>query len=203
VGTFLASDCINTLLVFRDPAEPEIQDMDDDLRTIQRVLEGEIEAFRLLVEKYQEPLFAMIRNMLTNRTDCEDIAQEAFLAAYLHLSSYDSGKSQFSTWLFAIARNRCYNEAKRRRPVNLDSIEPPFALRHPADGLIAEEAAGTLDRALDSLPFEQRSAFVLAEIQDLPLEEVARIELVPLGTVKSRISRAKEKLRSVLAPVSE
>jgi RNA polymerase sigma-70 factor, ECF subfamily len=60
-----------------------------------------------------------------------------------------------------------------------------------------------LDRALDSLPFEQRSAFVLAEIQDLPLEEVARIEAAPLGTVKSRISRAKEKLRSVLATTSE
>jgi RNA polymerase sigma-70 factor, ECF subfamily len=177
--------------------------MNDDLRTIQRVLEGEIEAFRLLVEKYQKPLFAMIHNILANRADCEDIAQEAFLAAYLHLGSYNSSESRFSTWLFTIARNRCFNEAKRRKPANLDSIEPSIALRHPADGLIAEEAADTLDRALDSLPFEQRSAFVLAEIQDLPLEEVARIEAAPLGTVKSRISRAKEKLRSVLAPASE
>jgi RNA polymerase sigma-70 factor (ECF subfamily) len=177
--------------------------MNDDLRTIQRVLEGEIEAFRLLVEKYQKPLFAMIRNMLTNRADCEDIAQEAFLAAYLHLSAYDSDESRFSTWLFTIARNRCFNEAKRPRPVNLDSIQPSIALGHPADGLIAGEAADALDRALDSLPFEQRSAFVLAEIQDLPLEQVARIEAAPLGTVKSRISRAKEKLRSLLAPASE
>jgi RNA polymerase sigma-70 factor (ECF subfamily) len=177
--------------------------MSDDLRTIQRVLEGEIDAFRLLVEKYQKPLFAMIHNMLINRADCEDIAQEAFLAAYLHLGSYDSNESRFSTWLFAIARNRCFNEAKRRRPVNLDSVEPSIVFGHPADGLIAEEAAGALDRALDSLPFEQRSAFVLAEIQGLPLEEVARIEAAPLGTVKSRISRAKEKLRSVLATALE
>ena len=64
--------------------------MSDDLRTIQRVLKGESEAFRLLVEKYQKPLFALIRNMLTNPADCEDIAKEAFLAAYLHLGSYDS-----------------------------------------------------------------------------------------------------------------
>jgi RNA polymerase sigma-70 factor, ECF subfamily len=177
--------------------------MNNDLRTIQRILEGEIEAFRLLVEKYQKPLFAMIHNMLTNQADCEDIAQETFLAAYLHLGSYDSEESQFSTWLFTIARNRCFNETKRRRSVNLASIEPSIASRHPADRLIAQEAADALDRALDSLPFEQRSAFVLAEIQDLPLQEVAQIEAAPLGTVKSRISRAKEKLRSVLATALE
>ena len=177
--------------------------MNEDRQIIQRVLDGEIDAFRLLVEKYQKPLFAMIRNMLTGRADCEDIAQEAFLAAYLHLGSYESGKSRFSTWLFTIARNRCLNEAKRRRPTSLDTVEPTMALEHPADGLIAGEAADALDRALDALPFEQRSAFVLAEIQCLSLEEVARIEAVPLGTVKSRISRAKEKLRLSLAPVSE
>jgi RNA polymerase sigma-70 factor, ECF subfamily len=177
--------------------------MNDDLRTIRRVLDGETEAFRLLVEKYQKPLFTMIGNMLANRADCEDIAQEAFLAAYLHLGSYDSDESRFSTWLFTIARNRCFNEAKKPRPRHLDSMEPSIAGGHPADGLMAEEAADVLDRALDSLPFEQRSAFMLAEIQDLPLEEVARIEAVPLGTVKSRISRAKEKLRLFLAPASE
>jgi RNA polymerase sigma-70 factor, ECF subfamily len=177
--------------------------MHDDRRTIERVLGGETEAFRLLVEKYQKSLFAMIRNMLANPGDCEDVAQEAFLAAYLHLRSYDANESRFSTWLFTIARNRCFNEAKRRRPASLDSIEPSAAAGHPADGLIAGEVADALDRALDSLPFEQRSAFVLAEIQDLPLEEVARIEAAPLGTVKSRISRAKEKLRLALAPASE
>jgi RNA polymerase sigma-70 factor, ECF subfamily len=177
--------------------------MNDDLRTIERVLKGETEAFRLLVEKYQKPLFALIRNMLANPADCEDIAQEAFLAAYLHLDSYDSHQSRFSTWLFTIARNRCFNEAKRRRPETLDSIEPSIAAGHPADGLIAGETAEALDRALDCLPFEQRSAFVLAEIQDLPLEEIARIEAAPLGTVKSRINRAKEKLRWRLAPASE
>jgi RNA polymerase sigma-70 factor, ECF subfamily len=177
--------------------------MHDDLRTIQRVLAGETEAFRLLVERYQRPLFAMIRNLLTNPADCEDIAQEAFLAAYVHLGSYDDAESRFSTWLFTIARNRCFNEAKRRKPVALDTVEPAVASGHPADGLIAGEVADALDRALDSLPFEQRSAFVLAEIQDLPLEEVARIEAAPLGTVKSRISRAKEKLRLSLAPATE
>ena len=170
--------------------------MNDDLRSIQRVLEGDIDAYRLLVEKYQKPLFAMIRNILSNSGDCEDIAQETFLAAYLHLSSYDPRESKFSTWLFTMARNRCFNEAKRRKPLILETIDPCAASVHPADGLIAGEFAAVLDRALDSLPFEQKSAFVLSEIQGLPLEEVSRIEGTPVGTVKSRISRAKEKIRA-------
>lgn len=177
--------------------------MNDDLRTIQRVLAGEIDAYRLLVEKYQERLLAMIRNLLSDSADREDIAQETFLAAYVHLRSYDCRESQFSTWLFTIARNRCFNEAKRLKPTNLDSIEPSSVARHPAESLIAGEVADALDRALDGLPFDQKSAFVLAEIHELPLEEVARIEAVPIGTVKSRLSRAKEKLRSVLLPAVE
>jgi RNA polymerase sigma-70 factor (ECF subfamily) len=163
-------------------------------------LAGEIDTYRELVEKYQKPLFAMIRNLLSYAADCEDIAQETFLAAFVHLRSYDSQSAQFSTWLFTIARNRCFNEAKRRKPATIESIDPSSASRDPANRLIAEEAAAALDRALDSLPFEQKCAFVLAEIHELPLEEVARIEAAPLGTVKSRLSRAKEKLRSILSP---
>jgi RNA polymerase sigma-70 factor, ECF subfamily len=177
--------------------------MNDDLRTIQRVLKGRLEEYRLLVEKYQKPLLAMIRNLLSNPADCEDIAQEAFLAAYLHLRSYDPRETKFSTWLFTIARNRCFNEAKKRKPVNIGSIDRSTASGHPADRLIDAEFAAVLDRALEGLPFEQKSAFVLAEIQELTLEEVARIEGAPLGTVKSRISRAKEKLRSIFARALE
>lgn len=170
--------------------------MNDDLRTIQRVLEGRLDEYRLLVEKYQKPLLGMIRNILSQAEDCEDIAQETFLAAYLHLRSYDARESKFSTWLFTIARNRCFNEAKKRKPLTIETFDPGVASGDPAKGLLAEEFSAALDRALESLPFEQKTAFVLAEIQGLPLEEVSRIEAVPLGTVKSRISRAKEKMRA-------
>jgi RNA polymerase sigma-70 factor, ECF subfamily len=177
--------------------------MNDDLRTIQRVLEGEIDAYRLLVEKYQQPLFAMIRNILSPPADCEDIAQETFLAAFLHLGSYDARESKFSTWLFTIARNQCFNKAKKLKPLSMDSLDPCVASGHPAEQLIEAEFAAALDRAMNALPFEQKTAFVLAEIQGLPLDEISRIEGVPLGTVKSRISRAKEKLRSCFPPDSE
>jgi RNA polymerase sigma-70 factor, ECF subfamily len=177
--------------------------MNDDLRTIQRVLEGNADAYRLLVEIYQKPLFSMIGNILSDPNDCEDIAQETFLAAYLHLGSYDSHESKFSTWLFTIARNLCFNKAKKRKPLAMESIDPGIESGHPADGLIAGEFAAVLDRVLDSLPIEQKSAFILSEIQGLSLEEISRIEGVPLGTVKSRISRAKEKLRSCFPRESE
>jgi RNA polymerase sigma-70 factor, ECF subfamily len=177
--------------------------MSDDHRTIQRVLGGDIDDYRLLVEKYKGPLLAIIRNMLSCTADCEDIAQETFLAAYLHLRSYDCRESKFSTWLFTIARNRCLNEAKRRKPANIDSIAPSSTSGDPAESLIVGEIADALDRALNSLPFEQKCVFILAEIHELPLEEVARIEATPVGTVKSRLSRAKEKLRSMLLPTVE
>jgi RNA polymerase sigma-70 factor (ECF subfamily) len=170
--------------------------MNDDLRTILRVLEGNSDAYRLLVEKYQKPLFSLLSNLLSDPNDCEDIAQETFIAAYLHLGSYDSRESKFSTWLFTIGRNLCFNKLKKCKPQVMESIDPCAALSHPADRLMADEFNASLDRVLDSLPFEQKSVFVLAEIQELPLEEISRIEGVPLGTVKSRLSRAKEKIRS-------
>jgi RNA polymerase sigma-70 factor, ECF subfamily len=169
--------------------------MNDDLRTIQRVMEGNGDAYRLLVEKYQKPLFSMIGNLLSDPNDCDDIAQETFIAAYLHLGSYNSRESKFSTWLFTIGRNLCFNKLKKCKPQAMESLDPCTASVHPADGLVADEFTAALGRVLDSLPFEQKSVFVLAEIQELSLEEISRIEGVPMGTVKSRLSRAKEKIR--------
>jgi RNA polymerase sigma-70 factor, ECF subfamily len=177
--------------------------MNDDLRIIQQVLGGDVDAFRLLVERYQGPLFALVGNLVRDRGDCDDIAQETFLAAYLHLGSYDPRQGRFSTWLLTIARNKCLNGIKKRRPQAMEVLPPPIDPRGPADALIEAELFGQLDRALAALPFEQRSAFVLSELQGLSHEEICRIESAPLGTIKSRISRAKEKLRSLLPRASE
>ena len=177
--------------------------MSDDLPTIQRVLDGDIAAFRRLVERYQRPLFSMIGNLLHDRNDCDDLAQETFLAAYQHLRSYDPRAGGFSTWLLTIARNKCLNRLKKQTPLAMETPPEPIDARQPADDLAETEFFACLDRALDSLPFEQKIAFVLSEIEGLPHEEICRIEGAPLGTVKSRLSRAKEKLRSLLPPPSE
>ena len=177
--------------------------MNDDLRVIQKVLGGDADAFRVLVERYQRLLYSLVSNLVRDRGDGDDIAQETFLAAYLHLGAYNPREGKFSTWLLAIARNKCLNRLKKRKPLLLETLPPRIDARSPADGLMEAELFDQFDRVLAALPFEQRSAFVLSEIEGLSHEEICRIEAAPLGTIKSRISRAKEKLRSLLPHPSE
>ncbi len=174
--------------------------MDDDQDVIRRVLDGDVESFRLLVRRYERPLFRVVRNLVPDAHDGEDIAQEVFLTAYRRLSSYDPAQGAFSTWLLTIARNKCLNALKKRRPVVMDHLPEAPGSRTPDAELSEAEWFCLFDAALDALPFAQKTVFVLAEIQELSLEEISRIEGVPVGTVKSRLGRAREKLRSLLRP---
>jgi RNA polymerase sigma-70 factor (ECF subfamily) len=146
----------------------------------------------------------LVRNLTPPDTDHEGVAQEVFLATFRSLASFDPKRSAFSTWLFTIARNRCRNEFARRRPIAGAELPDIVDLRSSPERAASEaELFRQLDAALDALPFEQRSAFVLAQLQGLSYEEVGRIEGVGVGTVKSRIARAREKLRSLLRHVAE
>lgn len=173
-------------------------EMDADQDVIRRVINGDVESFRLLVRRYEKPLHRLIRNLVPDTHDGEDVAQEVFLAAYRRLASYDPARGAFSTWLYTIARNKCLNARKKRRPVALDPLPEMLVTRAPDTESVEAEWFCLLDEALDALPFAQKTVFVLAEIQDLSLEEISQIEGVPVGTVKSRLGRAKEKLRSLL-----
>jgi RNA polymerase sigma-70 factor (ECF subfamily) len=175
--------------------------MSDDGDLIRCVLDGQLDCFRTLVERYERPVFCLIRNLIADRHECEDLAQDTFLAAYRALGSYDSRRSKFSTWLLTIARNKCFNRLKKRRPAVLESI-PDNALSHEPD-IGREEVSEHLSAELNRLPFEQKVAFVLSEIQGLTYEEISRMEQIKVGTVKSRISRAKAKLRSLVKHPSE
>jgi RNA polymerase sigma-70 factor, ECF subfamily len=177
--------------------------MDDDLTTIQKVLDGDVDCYRKLVERYQGIVFGLVGNLVADRHERDDIAQETFLAAYVSLGSYDDRRAKFSTWLLTIARNKCMNALKRRRPTATECLPPQVDYSDPAESLMKKEAAARFDRFLDALPADQKSVFVLSEIQEVSYEEIAQIEGVPLGTVKSRISRAKENLRSLLSHTAE
>lgn len=177
--------------------------MSDEIEVIRRVVAGDVQSFRLLVERYEQSLLALIQNLMGGREDCEDVAQESFLAAYVNLGSYDPARARFSTWLFTIARNLALNALKRRRPTARAQDGERPELSTPETEAIRAELFERLDRALAELPFEQRSAFVLFEIQGLSYEEIRRMEGTELGTVKSRISRAKQKLRSLLEQLVE
>jgi len=165
---------------------------------IRAVLEGDAESFRLLVQRYQKPVIRMIANFINDRYICEDIAQEVFLAAYRKLPAFNPARSSFSTWLFTIAKNKSINAIKKSRipsPGNFPE-NPDFS--EPIDTLIRDELFIKLDNALKSLNPGHRRALVLAEFENLPYEQIAQIEGVRIGTIKSRINRAKHRLRSAL-----
>jgi RNA polymerase sigma-70 factor (ECF subfamily) len=173
-------------------------DAEADADLARRAAGGDLEAFRALVVRYQGPLLAVVTNLLPVAADREDVAQEAFLSAWTHLATFDPARGTFFTWLAAIARNRARNERKRRRPSPRAEL-PDRADPAPAGAdLDRSEDRRRLDAALATLPEEQRATFVLAEIHGLPLAAVAAIEGVPVGTVKSRAARAREKLRAAL-----
>jgi RNA polymerase sigma-70 factor (ECF subfamily) len=173
--------------------------MSDEVEIIERIRGGDVAAFRVLVERHQGRLFGFLRRFLSRPADCEDVAQEVFLAAFRNLAGYRPASARFSTWLLTIARNKCVNVLQKRRSTMLaDLAEPPEPIdeRTPDAALAEAEFHRQLDAALDALPLEQKTVFVLAEIQELSLDEVGRIEGVSVGTVKSRLSRARAKLRA-------
>lgn len=175
----------------------------DDAALVRRVIEGDVEAFAVVVERYQRPIFRFVSNMALHADDVEDVAQDVFLSAYRNLHRFDSRKGRLATWLFAIARNRVINVAqKRRAEPEAGALDRAAAAGvSPSAELERRETFAALDAALAALPVAQRAVFVLAEIEGLSLAEVAEIEAVPVGTVKSRLSRAKEALRMALRHV--
>jgi RNA polymerase sigma-70 factor, ECF subfamily len=172
----------------------------EDRELVSRVLAGRTGEFRVLVERHQASVFRFASALVGNREEAEDATQEAFLAAFANLSGYHSSRALFSTWLFAIARNRCINLLKRNRPIALNEPDSVIDVAS-ADPIVSQELSQQLDRALAALPVEQRAAFILAEIEQLPYAEIAQIERTSLGTVKSRIHRAKQRLQSLLEPI--
>ena len=176
--------------------------MTHEQQIIADVLAGKADAFQELVERYQRPVFRMISNLIGDCHMAEDITQEVFLAVYRKLSTFDPMRCRFSTWLFTIARNQSINYLRRRKKeVPADSLEISSSA-DPSESICREEFLRQMDQILNRLPPRQKRAFVLAEFENLPYEEIAQIECVSIGTVKSRIHRAKEKFRSALEQIS-
>ena len=175
-----------------------------DLSLVRRVQRGERGAYDLLVLKYQHKVVKLVMRYLRNPADAEDVAQEAFVKAYRALPQF-RGDSAFYTWLYRIAINTAKNAlaARERNPVsyeldlqgNDESSDMVSRLKDPEtpEGLaLTEEIRDTVNRAISELPEDLRTAIVLRELEGMSYEEIAASMDCPVGTVRSRIFRARE-----------
>ena len=168
----------------------------EEIEVIRRTLDGETDAFSALVKEYQNPLIGMLTTILNdNKRFAEDVAQEVLVEAFRRLKTFDPSRSKFSTWLFMIARSRGINALNRKRPTLFS--EPPESSQE--EQTIEQRGdLAILDKALHQLPLKQKRAFTLAVLQGLSLAEVAQIESSTVGTIKSRLSRARAHLKTTL-----
>jgi RNA polymerase sigma-70 factor, ECF subfamily len=185
---------------------------DSDQQLVERVQAGEKAAFDLLVRKYQHRVLKLVSRFVSDAAEAEDVAQEAFLKAYRALASF-RGDSAFYTWLYRIAINTAKNAlvSNRRRPVDfdLDLQDPEQYDRHarlkegdtPEGVLLTEEIRNVVERAMEQLPEDLRTAIVLRELEGLSYEEIAEAMDCPVGTVRSRIFRAREAIDRKLKPL--
>ncbi len=174
-----------------------------DQQLVARVKKGDSRAFDLLVLKYQHKIFGLISRYVRDSDEVQDVAQEAFIKAYRALPNF-RGDSAFYTWLYRIAINTAKNHlvAKSRRPPGSDVefedaeyLESGSGLReieNPENALFGEELKAVVDRAITALPEDLRTAITLREFDGLSYEDIADIMDCPVGTVRSRIFRARE-----------
>lgn len=166
---------------------------------IARVQAGHASDFEYLVRCYQQSLFRIVGNLVDNAL-VEDLVQDIFLVAYERILSYDPRRGTFRAWIYRIARNHALNARKKKREKLMDKMPDIADERSPCKELLAKEIFACMDQALSELKFQDRVIFVLAELEGLSYAEIADIENLALGTVKSRLARIKIKLRGALAP---
>ena len=169
---------------------------------LHRIAAGEQRAFADLIELYQRPLFGFLGRMGMGQAQAEDLAQETFLRAWTHLPSFDAERAQFGTWLFTIPRNLACDALRSSPPQreihDAEMLEQACKQPGPAQTLERAQQYAELQSALRQLPMADRSALALVYVHELALSDVARIEGDSLAAIKTRLHRAREKLRELL-----
>jgi RNA polymerase sigma factor RpoE len=190
-----------------------MSDREIDQGLVARAQAGDKRAFSLLVEKYQRKLVRLLSRYIRDAAEVEDVAQEAFIKAYRALPAF-RGDSAFYTWLYRIGINTAKNHlvaTGRRAPTtteveaeDAEGLEEGEQLRDintPESMLLSKEIAATVNGAMDELPEELRTAIQLREIEGMSYEDIAKVMECPIGTVRSRIFRAREAIAEKLKPL--
>ena len=185
-----------------------------DQQLVERVQQGDKNAFNLLVTRYQHKVMHLVSRYVKNTGDVADVTQDAFIKAYRSLPNF-RGDSAFYTWLYRIAVNSAKNylvAIGRKPPANdVDAEEADYydgsdALKEhssPERSVLSDELEATLFRAMEKLPDDLRMAITLREIEGLSYEDIANVMACPVGTVRSRIFRAREAIDKVIQPLLE
>lgn len=182
----------------------------DEAALIQAASQGDLEAFNRLVLAYQDILYNQAYRIMGERDSAEDATQDAFISAFRHLPTYRGGS--FKAWLLRIITNLCYDELRRRkrRPVspleplddNQEEVESPSWLSDPGEtpeeSTERAELAAAIQMCLGNLPIEFREVVVLVDIQEMDYAEAAYVLRKPVGTIKSRLARARLRMRDCL-----
>jgi RNA polymerase sigma-70 factor (ECF subfamily) len=179
--------------------------IEDDERLIAGTQEGDLYSFDLLVKKYQKRIYFLAYRMVKNHDAADDIAQETFINAYSSIKSFKLGYS-FYTWLYRICMNLSINHLKRQKFVVPESqfeeeaspLEKETTKEDPLSLLVQKEQERKIEQAIDSLPSKYKAVFILKVYEDLSYEEIAKTLKISLGTVMSRLFRAREKLQEQL-----
>jgi RNA polymerase sigma-70 factor, ECF subfamily len=190
-----------------------VADRDIDRQLVERAQRGDKRAFELLVEKYQRKLARLLSRFIRDPAEVEDVTQEAFIKAYRALPAF-RGDSAFYTWLYRIGINTAKNYlmAMGRRAPTSTEVEADEAegfeegeqlrdINTPESVLLSNEIAATVNATIEQLPEELRTAIQLREIEGMSYEDIARVMECPIGTVRSRIFRAREAIAEQLRPL--
>jgi RNA polymerase sigma-70 factor, ECF subfamily len=176
-----------------------------DKELMELIQSGDEKAFTELVVRYQDRLLNFVGRIVTDQETAEEIIQETFLRIFNQKHSY-TPEFAVSTWIYTIALNLARSELRKRklrRFLSLDFLKEESDVEIAAKVNTAEGLAPILQKAIDSLPDDYKTAFILCDIQRLPYQQIAEILRVPVGTVKSRINRARAMLRDKLKPYKE
>jgi len=190
-----------------------VSDREIDRQLVERAQRGEKRAFELLVEKYQRKLARLLSRFIRDPAEVEDVTQEAFIKAYRALPAF-RGDSAFYTWLYRIGINTAKNYlmAMGRRAPTSTEVEAEEAegfeegeqlrdINTPESVLLSNEIAETVNSTIEQLPEELRTAIQLREIEGMSYEDIAQVMNCPIGTVRSRIFRAREAIAERLRPL--
>jgi RNA polymerase sigma-70 factor (ECF subfamily) len=177
---------------------------DEDAQLVARVKAGDRSAFERLMRRHNQRLFRAIRSVLRNDAEVEDVMQDAYCAAFVHLDQFQ-GRAKFSTWLLRIGVNEALGRLRRQRTIAIDDLpqgvrvqDPSTPSETPEQQLSSREMATIVEKALDRLPIEYRSVFVLRVIESLDTAESAEVLGLTEAAVKQRLHRAREMLQSHL-----